>query len=55
MQCSYTIECNVHTKICSCFELLLPCIFWKEIVLDLELGGGGGGRCEDMVNSVLKF
>jgi hypothetical protein len=43
MQCPYTI--------CSCFELLLPCIFWKEISFDLELGGG----CEDMVNSGTKL
>jgi hypothetical protein len=48
MLCFYTSECNVHAQFVLAFKLLLLCVFWKEIVFDLEIGGG----VEDIVNDV---
>jgi hypothetical protein len=49
MLCFYTSECNVHAQFVLAFKLLLLCVFWKENVFDLEIGGEGVGR-EDIVN-----
>jgi len=49
MLCFYTSECNVHAQFVLTFKLLLFCVFWKEIVFDLEIGGWKG---EDIVNDV---